>query len=140
MDARLDDVHGGVENGTDGATDSTGDKVVCDLALLVCGGGDDGADLEDAAEVAGVPENVSPHGGLEALVEGQGTFLLDNLHYAVNHAVVLVRLGAVLEADLDELEGDDDEGFGRTGGGSCENRQGLIHLSLAEQVAVEGTP
>ena len=36
------------------------------------------ADLEDAAEVAGVPEDVAPDGGLEALVERERSFGADD--------------------------------------------------------------
>ena len=140
LDTRLDDVHGGVENSTDGATDGTGHKVVGDLALLSGGGGQKGADLEDAAEVASVPEDVAPHGGLETLVQREGPLLPHDLGEAVHHAVVLVSLGSVLQTDLDELEGNDDEGFGGTGGGAGEDGKGLVHLLLAEEVAVEGTP
>jgi hypothetical protein len=140
LDARLYDVHGGVEDGTDGATDGTGDEIVCDLALLGGGGRDELADLEDAAKVSCVPENVAPHGGLEALVEGERALVLHRLREAVDHAVVLVRLRLVLETDLDELEGDDNEGLGRSGGGTREDGERLRHLLLAEQIAVEGTP
>jgi hypothetical protein len=47
LDARLDDVHGCVEDGTDCATDSTRHEVIEDLALLVSCRGQQSADLED---------------------------------------------------------------------------------------------
>jgi hypothetical protein len=140
LNTTLDNIHGGVENRSHGSSDRTRNQIIRDLALLVRRGRQERADLEDAAKVASVPEDVAPHGGLEALVEGEGPFLLDDLGHAVDHAVVLVRLGAVLQADLDELEGDDDEGFGGTGGCAGEDREGLVHLVDAEEVAVEGAP
>jgi hypothetical protein len=116
LDARLDDVHGGVEDGTDGAADGTGDEIVCDLALFGGGCWDELADLENAAKVSGVPEDVAPHGRLETLVEGEWAFVLHRLRETVDHAVVLVRLRLVLETDLDELEGDNNEGLGAVEG------------------------
>lgn len=140
LDARLDDVHGGVQNGTDSATNGTGNQIVGDLALLVRGRGQQGADLENAAEVSSIPQDVAPQSGLETLVQRERTLLLDDLSNAVHHAVVFVGLRLVLEANLDQLEGNDDEGFGRTGSCASQNGQRLVHLLLAEQVAVEGAP
>ena len=140
LDARLHNVHGCVEDGTDRATDGTGHKVVGDLALLGCSGWQKGTDLENAAEVSGVPKNVAPHGGLETLVQSEGTLLPHDLGEAVNHAVVLVGLCSVLQTNFDELEGNDDEGFGGTSSGSGKDGERLVHLLLAEEVAVEGAP
>lgn len=72
------------------------------------------SDLENAAEVTGVPENVAPHGALETLVQSKRALVLDGLDNTVNHAVVLSSGGLVLETNLDELEGNDDEGLGGT--------------------------
>ena len=122
LDARLDDVHGGVQDGTDSATNGTRDQIVGDLALLVRCCGQQGADLENAAKVSSVPQDVTPQGGLETLVQRERTLLLDDLSNAVHHAVVFVGLRLVLEANLDQLEGNDDEGFGRTS--SCASQNG----------------
>jgi hypothetical protein len=140
LDTRLDDIQGRVDDSSDGTSHRTRNQVVCDLALLSRSRGQELTDLEDAAKVSRVPEDVSPHCGLEALVEGKGPFLLDDLGDAVDHAIVLVRLGLILQADLDELEGDDDEGFGCAGGGTSEDGEGLVHLGDAEEIAVEGAP
>jgi hypothetical protein len=83
---------------------------------------------------------VPPHGRLEALVECERALLLDDLGHAVDHAVVLVRLRLVLQPDLDELEGDDDEGFRCACGGAGEDGEGLVHLGHAEHIAVESAP
>lgn len=140
LDPGLDDVHGGVEDGADGAADGAGDDVVCHLALLRLGLWDELADLEDAAKVAGVPEDVAPEGGLEAVVHGEDALVADRLQDDVDHAVVPAGRGLVLEADLDELEGDDDEGLGGAGGGAGEDGEGLGHLGLAEELTVELAP
>lgn len=139
---RLDDVHGCVEDGTCCTTDSTGNHVSHDLLALVARFrfGELLADLEDAAEVTGVPENVAPERGLETVVHGENTFFLDDLSDDVNHAVILVCLGLVLETNLDELKRDDNEGLCGSGRGAGENCQGLGRLVNAEEVAVEGTP
>lgn len=59
----LDDVHGSVEDGSDGAADGARDEVdqhgFGGLDLLV-ERGQELFDLEDAAKVAGVPEDVAP--------------------------------------------------------------------------------
>lgn len=140
LDARLHNVHGSVENGTDCTTDGTGHEIVGDLALLGSSLRQEGADLEDTAEVTGVPENVAPHSRLETLVKGERALILYDLRKAVHHAVVLVRLRLVLKSNLDELEGDNDEGFGRTSSCASENGKRLIHLGLTEEVAVERSP
>jgi len=97
LNSALYHVHGGVKDGTDGATNGTRDKVVADLDRLVAGRvrGEHSANLEDAAEVTSVPEDVAPHGGLETLVEGEGTFSLDDLANNVKRAVVLGSLSLV---------------------------------------------
>lgn len=140
LDTRLGNIHRGVQDGTNSATDSAGQQIVGNLTLLIGSSGQKSADLEDAAKVASVPQNMPPHGRLETLVEGERAFLLDNLRNAVHHAIVLVRLGLVLQSDLDELEGYDDESLGSAGGSASENGQGLVHLVHAEQIAVERAP
>jgi hypothetical protein len=55
--------------------------------------------LEDAAEVAGVPEDVAPDGGFGALVEGERAFFADDFGDAVEQAVVFGRLALVYEAE-----------------------------------------
>ena len=97
LDAALHDVERGVEDGSDGAADGAGDQVVADLDGLLVGGvrGQHGADLEDAAEVAGVPQDVAPHGGLEALVEGEGAFGTDDLADDIERAGVVGGLRLV---------------------------------------------
>lgn len=140
LNSALDDVHGSVENGTDGATDGTGDEVVGHLAALVLGLGEHLADLEDAAKVTGIPEDVAPHGGLETLVHGEDALAADGLDDAVNHALVLARRGLVLETNLDELKGDNDERLGGTSGGASEDREGLVHLADAKHLAVDLAP
>jgi len=37
LDARLDDIHGSVENGANGASNGSRDDVVCDLGLFIFG-------------------------------------------------------------------------------------------------------
>lgn len=140
LDTALDDVHGGVEESTDGTTNGTRNDVIDGLALLGLGLGDELADLEDAAKVTGVPENMAPEGGLEAVVHGEEALVADGLDDDVNHAVVLAGRGLVLETDLDELKGDDDEGLGGTGGGTGQDGETLGHLLSAEEVAVELAP
>lgn len=68
LDSALDHVEGCVEDSSDGTTDTSGNHVVEHLALLGVGLGEKLSDLEDTAEVAGVPEDVAPHGALETLV------------------------------------------------------------------------
>lgn len=140
LNSALDDVHGGVEDGTDGATDGTGDEVVGHLAALGVGLGEHLADLEDAAKVAGVPENVAPHGGLEALVHGEDALVLDRLDDAVDHALVLAGGGLVLETNLDELKGNDDKGLGGTSSSAGEDGERLVHLVDAKHLAVDLAP
>lgn len=97
LNSALHHVQGSVEDGSDSATNGTGNKIVADLDRLVAGRvcGKHGAHLEDAAEVTGVPENVAPHGGLETLVEGKGTFGLDDLADDINGTGVLGGLSLV---------------------------------------------
>lgn len=140
LNSRLDDVHRGVEDRADGTANSTGDQIVGDLAGLGLGLGEKLANLENAAEVAGVPENVTPHGALETVVHGQNTLSLDGLTDNIKHAVVLSGGSLILETDLDELEGYDDERLGSTGASTGQNRQGLVHLVDAEHLAVDLSP
>lgn len=140
LNSALDDIQGGVEDGTDGATNGTGNEVVAHLTLRGLALGEQLFDLEDAAKVTGVPEDVAPEGALQTLVHGEGTLGLDDLGDNVEHAGVLSGGGLILESDLDELEGDDDEGLGGTGGGASENGDGLGHLGEAEEVAVDLAP
>ena len=51
-----------------------------------------------------------------------------------------MRLGFVLHTDFDEFEGDDDKGFGGSGGGARQDGKGLVHLGDTEGVAVEFAP
>jgi hypothetical protein len=97
LNSALYHVQRSVENGTDGATNGTRDQVVADLDRFVAGRvrGKHGADLEDAAEVTGVPEDVAPHGGLETLVEGERTFGLHDLTNNVKRTRVLGGLSLV---------------------------------------------
>lgn len=64
LDARLDDVHGGVEDSTSDTTNATSDQVVAGLLVLVAGldGRQLCANLEDTAKVTSVPQDVAPHG------------------------------------------------------------------------------
>lgn len=140
LDSALDHVEGRVEDGSDSATDTSRDHVVDHLALLGVGLGEELSDLEDAAEVAGVPEDVAPHGTLEALVQGEGALVLDRLDDAVDHAVVLSGRGLVLQADLDELEGHHHEGLGGSGRGAREDGELLVHRGDAKQVSVDLAP
>lgn len=93
----LHHIHGGVENSSEGTTNSTGDQIVAHLNALVLGWvlGKESTDLEDTTEVTSVPEDVAPHGRFEALVERQGAFLADDFGNAIHHAVVLGSLGLV---------------------------------------------
>ena len=87
----LDDIHWSVEDGTDSASNGTRDEIVSHLDRLVLRRvrRQESADLEDAAKVTAVPEDVAPCGGLKALVEGPDTLLTNDLLDAVEHAVVL---------------------------------------------------
>lgn len=142
LDARLDDIHRRVENSTSRTTNRPGDQVVASLLCLVArlDGGELRADLEDTSEVSGVPEDVTPQCGFQAVVQRQGTLLLDDLLHHVQHAVVLARGCAVLKTDLDQFEGHDDEGFRGSGRGAGQDREGLRLFLHAEEVAVEGAP
>jgi hypothetical protein len=142
LDARLDDVHGGVEDGTRDTTDGTRDQVVAGLLGLVAGfgSGELRADLEDAAEVAAVPEDVTPQRRLEAVVHGKRTLRGDDLAHHVQHTVVLACGSAILQTDLDQLKGHDHKGLGGARGGTCQHGQRLCLLLRAEQSPVEGAP
>ncbi len=142
LDARLDDIHGGVEDGADRAADGAGQKIRAHRLRLVARRRlrHQTADLEDTAKVAGVPEDVAPQGGFQPVVQGQGPLRPDRLRHAVQHARVPPRRGAVLHADLDQLEGHYDEGLGRARGRAGEDGERLVRLLHAEEVAVEEPP
>jgi len=140
LDAALDDIHRSIQNSTDSSTNSTRNQIIGHLTLLILSRRHQCAHLENAAKVPSVPEDVAPHCALETLIESQGTFLAHRLGEAVNHAGVFVCLSLILETDLDKLKGDDDEGFGGTGGGAREDGEGLGHFGRAGEVAVEFAP
>lgn len=140
LNTALDYVHGRVQDGTNSAADRPGDEVVGHLLALGVCYGQHVADLVNDTEVTGVPENVAPQRALQTLVDGEGSLVLDDLADAVNGAAVSTGRGLVLQADLDELEGDDDEGLGGTGRGTGENGQTLVHLLNAENAPVELAP
>jgi hypothetical protein len=83
---------------------------------------------------------VTPHGALQPLVQCKRALLPNNLLYTIYEAVVFVRLRLVLHTNLDELEGDDHEGFGGTGGCACEDGEGLGHLIHGEELAPDLAP
>lgn len=142
LDAGLDDVHGGVEESTSDTTNGTSNQVVTGLLALVAGlgGGQLGANLEDTAEVTGVPEDVTPQGRLETVVHGQWALSLHNLLHNIKHTVVLAGRSLVLQTNLDQLEGNNNKRLSGTSGGTGQNSQTLGLLLHLEQVAVEGTP
>lgn len=140
LNSALDDVQGGVEDGTDGTTNGTGDKIIDHLALLGFGLGNELSDLENAAKVTSVPEDVAPESALKSLVKSKGTLVPDSLDDTVDHAIVLSSRGLVLETNLDKLEGDDNEGLGGTSGSTGEDGETLVHLADAESVTVELAP
>ena len=140
LDPRLDHVHRGVEDGTDDTTNGTGNQVVAGLLALVTGLnlGKLGADLEDRAEVASIPEDVTPQGRFETVVHCERSFGLDNLLHDVQHAIVFGR--AVLETDFDQFKGDNDECLGGTGGSTGQSSQALRLLLHTKQATVVRTP
>lgn len=142
LNARLDDVHGGVEHRSGRSTNGTGDQVVHNLLALVTRlrGGHLGAHLENAAKVTGVPQDVAPQCRLETIVQRQGSLLLDNLAHNIQHSVVLVRLRLVLQPDLDQFERHHDKCFRGSCGSASEDGQGLGGLFNTEQVTVERAP
>lgn len=97
LDSALDDIHWGVKNGTDGATNGTRDQVIADLDGLVVVGvrGKHGADLENAAKVTAVPENMAPHGRLETLVNAEDSIRADDLADNVERTRILGGLRLV---------------------------------------------
>jgi len=129
-----------VQNGTDSATNGTRNDVIDNLALLGVGFGDQLPDLVNAAEVAGVPEDVTPHGRLKTLVQRQDTLIAHRLDDDINHAVVPAGRGLVLQTNLDQLEGNDDERLGSTSRGAGQDGKRLVHGLLAEQVLVKVAP
>lgn len=129
-----------IENSSKGSSGGAGDEIVQHLSLLGLLLGQNRLDLVDDTKVTGVPGNVSPHGALESVVHGQNSLLGDNLAHDIDHARVLAGGGLVLQANLDELEGDDNERLGRSSSGTSQNRQGLGLLSHAEGVAVDFPP
>lgn len=88
LNSALDHVQRSVQYSSDSSTNSTRDQIVGHLAPAGLSLGEQLSDLEDAAKVASVPQNVSPHCALETLVKGEGPLILDRLDNTVNHAVV----------------------------------------------------
>ena len=140
LDARLDHVQGRIEDGADGATDGPGNKIVRHLRALGLGLGQELPHLENAPKVARVPQHVSPHCALEAVVQGQRSLGAHRFHHAISHARVLARLGLVLEADLDEFERHHHQRFGCSRRRACQHGEGLRHGGLGEGGAVELAP
>lgn len=140
LNSTLDDVEGSVENSSESTTNGTRDEIVCDLRLLRLSLGEHLSDLENAAEVTSVPEDVAPHGTLKALVESERTLVLDCLENTVDHAVVLSGGGLVLETNLDELEGNDDERLSGTSGSTSQDGERLVHLVHAKHLTVDLAP
>ncbi|KAI6753196.1 hypothetical protein HG531_005365 [Fusarium graminearum] len=140
LNSALDNIKRSVKHGSEGTTNGTRDEVVGDLSLLVLSLGEHLSDLENAAEVTGVPEDVAPQGALETLVEGERTLILDCLDDTVDHAVVLSSRGLVLQTNLDELEGDDDERLGGTSSGTGEDGERLVHLVHTKHLSVDLAP
>lgn len=138
LDSRLDDIKGGVEHGTGGSSDRSGNQIVDHLALLVGGLGEQLSHLENDTEVSRVPGDVSPQSGLQTVVQSEGTLLSDDGLDDISHTGVLGRL--VLESDLDKLKGNNNKGLGGSGGGSSENGQRLGHLGHAKGVSVKLAP
>lgn len=138
LDSGLDHIKGGVEHGTGGSSNRSGNQIVDHLASLVSGLGQQLSHLENDSKVTRVPGNVSPQSGLQTVVQSERTLLSHNGLHHVGHAGVLGRL--VLESDLNELKGHDDERLGGSGGGSGQNRQRLGHLGHAKGVSVELAP
>jgi hypothetical protein len=79
LNSTLDNVQGSVENSSDGATNGTRDEIIGDLSPLGLSLGEKLSDLENAAEVTSVPEDVTPQGGFETVVESEGTFIFHRL-------------------------------------------------------------
>jgi hypothetical protein len=94
----------------------------------------------NTTEVTSVPGNVSPHGRLESVVHSERSLLGNNLLDDINHSVVLSGGGLVLETNLNELERNDDEGLGGSGGGSGKDGKSLGLLVDSESLAVELAP
>lgn len=153
LEAGLDDVEGGVEGGGEGTREGTDHKVAEheELAALPVtlsrGGGVDGV---DATKVGGVPDGITPEGGLETLVEGQGTLLAENLPDGIHGVGIATSVGAILHANLDQLEGHDNDGLSHTGartssGGTSErellvlsSKDGLEGVVLQKQRHIRG--
>lgn len=83
---------------------------------------------------------MAPHGTLKTLVETENTFLAHSLEKTVRSALVPAGRSLVLHANLDELEGNNDEGLGGTGGGTSQDGKRLVHLGRVEDVAPDLAP
>ena len=129
-----------VEHGSKNSSGATSDEIVKHLSLLGLLLGEKLLDLVNNTKVAGVPGDVSPHGALKTVVHGQNSLLGDNLADNVHHSRVLAGRRLVLKSDFDELEGNDDERLGGSGGGSGQNGQSLGLLSHTESLAVVLAP
>lgn len=140
LDSGLDDVEGRVQSGTDGTTDHTADQVVEGLLLGVLSLRQQVTDLEDDTKVSCVPDDVSPQGGLETVVEGENALVTHGLEQHVHGTLVDAGLGLVLESDLDQFERHDDERLGGTCTGTVEDRQALVELVHAERLLPERAP
>lgn len=140
LNSTLDNVQGSVENSSDGTTNGTRDEIVGDLSPLGLSLGEKLSDLENAAEVPSVPEDVTPHSTLKTLVKSERTLVLDSLDDTIDHAVVLSSGSLVLETNLDELEGNDDESFSSTSRGTGEDGELLVHLIDAKHLSVNLAP
>jgi len=118
LEARLDDIEGSVEGGGQGSGDGTDHEVSQheELALLPITLSRRGSvDVVDHTEIGGVPDSITPEGGLEALVEGEGTLIAENLYHSVTGVRVTGGIRAILHANLHQLEGDDHNGLSHTG-------------------------
>lgn len=97
----LDNVHRRVHDGSDSSTNRSRDQVVSNLALLAVCLGQQFSNLVDDSEIACVPEDVSPHSTLEAVVQGKNSFVFDGLGHDIKRAAVQRCGGLVLQPDLD---------------------------------------
>ena len=137
---RLDHIHRRVQHRTDCASNASTQQIIPYLLALVLRLGQQRLHLEDTAKVSRVPQNVAPRRGFQPIVQCQRSLCSDGFLHTVDEAVVFVSLRFVLHANLDEFEGDDDEGFGCSGGGAGEDGEGLVHFGDAKCVAVEFAP
>ena len=140
LEARLDDVEGGVEGGGEGARESSNHKVAEHkelTALPVALGRGRSVDSVDGTEVGGVPNSVTPEGGLETLVEGQRSLLTEGLHDGIHGVSIATSVGTILHTNLDQLEGNDDNSLSHTGArtsGSGSRQRQLLILSSKDRL------